>query len=285
MPPRLDERIPDLGFRDPEAMLEAFLAWVADQGLSLYPHQEEAILELYTGHHVVLDSPTGSGKSLVATALHFKTFAELGRTWYTAPIKALVSEKFFALCRIFGPEHVGMMTGDGATHRDAPIICCTAEILANLALREGEDARVHSVVMDEFHYYGDRDRGMAWQIPLLTLPKTTFLLMSATLGDTSAIRADLEARTGRVVSDVRGAHRPVPLEFEYSMRPIHEAIAEVVRTGRAPVYVVHFTQNDATEQAQALMSVDWCTKEEKKALAEAVRGFRFHSPFGPTVNR
>ncbi len=285
VPLRLDERIPEHGFANPDDMLQAFLDWVGDLGVTLYPHQEEAILELYSGNHVVLDAPTGSGKSLVATALHFKTFVELGRAWYTAPIKALVSEKFFELCRVFGAAHVGMITGDGAVNRSAPIICCTAEILANLALREGEDADVTSVVMDEFHYYADRDRGMAWQLPLLTLPRATFLLMSATLGDTRAIREDLAARTGKPAVEVYGAHRPVPLEFAYSQRPFTEALSLLVREGKAPVYVVHFTQNDATEQAAALMSVDYCTKEEKKAIAAAVHGFRFHSPFGQTMRR
>ncbi len=288
-PQRLDRYIPEHGFGPPaqagDAMLEAFLAWIAARGVTLYPHQEEAILEIFSGNHVVLDAPTGSGKSLVAVALHFKTFAELGRTWYTAPIKALVSEKFFELCRIFGAEHVGMMTGDGAVNREAPILCCTTEILANVALREGASAKVDSVVMDEFHYYADRDRGMAWQIPLLTLPQATFLLMSATLGDTRVIREDLARRTSRQVSEVRGVHRPVPLEFSYSTRPFQEALSLLVREGKAPVYVVHFTQNDATDQAQALMSVDWCTKEEKKALTAAVAGFRFASPFGPTIRR
>ncbi|MEQ1504263.1 MAG: DUF3516 domain-containing protein [Myxococcota bacterium] len=266
-------------------MLDVFLAWVSDLGLSLYAHQQDAILELFGGNHVVLDAPTGSGKSMVALALHFKTFAEVGKAWYTAPVKALVSQKFFELCDVFGPENVGMMTGDGAVNRDAPIVCCTAEILANLALREGSDAKATSVVMDEFHYYGDRDRGMAWQIPLLMLPNTTFLLMSATLGDTTAIRDDLTERTGKPVAEIKGAHRPVPLEFTYSMRPIHEALADLVRSAKSPIYVVHFTQMAATEQAQALMSVDWCSKEEKKAIADAVRGFGFHSPFGPTIRR
>lgn len=282
---RLDTLIPEHGFPHPDDALEAFLAWVSGNGLTLYPHQEEAILEVFTGNHVVLDSPTGSGKSLVATAMHFKTFVELGRTWYTAPIKALVSEKFFALCKIFGAEHVGMMTGDGSVNRDAPILCCTAEVLANLALREGANARVDSVVMDEFHYYGDPDRGMAWQIPLLTLPKTTFLLMSATLGDTTFIQEDLAKRTGRKVSEVRGVHRPVPLEYTYSTSPLHDAIGNLIRSGKAPIYLVHFTQNDATEQAQNLMSIDWCTKEEKRAIADALHGFRFQSPFGPTLRR
>ena len=282
---RLDERIPEHGFVDPDEALGAFLEWVSDQDLTLYPHQESAILEIFAGNHVVLDAPTGSGKSLVAVAMHFRSFVELGRTWYTAPIKALVSEKFFALCHIFGAEHVGMMTGDGAINRDAPIVCCTAEILANLALREGERARAHSVVMDEFHYYADRDRGVAWQIPLLTLPQTRFLLMSATLGDTAGIREDLERRTQRKVSEIRGVHRPVPLQFTYSLNAVHETISDLLRANRAPVYVVHFTQAEASEQAQALTSVELCTKEEKKAIAEAIRGFRFHSPFGPTVRK
>jgi hypothetical protein len=282
---RLDERIPETGLGRGVEPLDLFLAWVADRGITLYPHQEEAILEVFAGNHVLLDAPTGSGKSLVATAMHFSTFAALGRAWYTAPIKALVSEKFFELCAIFGPEHVGCLTGDGAVNRDAPIVCCTAEILANLALREGPDARVDSVVMDEFHYYGDRARGMAWQVPLLRLPRARFLLLSGTLGDTTAIQADLARRTARPVREVRGVHRPVPLQFRYSLDPLQDTLAQLVRTGKGPVYVVHFAQSAATERAQALMSVDWCTKEEKRALAVAIQGFGFHSPFGPTLRR
>ncbi len=286
MPPlRLDERVPETGFASADDALGAFLGWVADSGITLYAHQEEAILSIFADRHVVLDAPTGSGKSLVAVAQHFKSFVDLGRSWYTAPIKALVSEKFFALCQIFGPEHVGLMTGDGSVNRDAPILCCTAEVLANVAMRQGAEAPVHSVVMDEFHYYGDPDRGMAWQVPLLTLPQARFVLMSATLGDTRFIREDLERRTSRPVDDIRGVHRPVPLEYSYSQKPLQEVIADLVRSQKAPVYLVHFTQNDATEQAQSLMSVDWCSKEEKRAITEAMSGYSFHSPFGPTLRR
>jgi superfamily II RNA helicase len=281
----LADCIPETGFRSDDEALDAFLGWVADRGLTLHPHQEEAILEVFAGNHVVLDTPTGSGKSLVATALHFRTFAFVGKAVYTAPIKALVSEKFFELCKVFGAEHVGLATGDGAVNADAPILCCTAEILADLALREGAGAKATSVVMDEFHYYGDKDRGSAWQIPLLTLPNTQFLLMSATLGDTTRIRDDLESRTARKVSLVHGTWRPVPLEFSWSVTPLHEELQELTRTGRSPVYVVHFTQNAATETAQALMSIDWCTKEQKQAIAQAIKGFSFSSPFGATLKR
>src|SRR5687767_6932830 len=169
---------------EPDALLDAFLDYARERKLELYPAQEEAMLELFAGRSVILNTPTGSGKSLVATALCFKALAEGERVFYTAPIKALVSEKFFAACRDFGPANVGMMTGDASVNRDAKIICCTAEILANIALREQERAPLRYVVMDEFHYYADRDRGWAWQVPLLVLPKSTrFLLMSATLGD------------------------------------------------------------------------------------------------------
>ncbi|HWV37540.1 MAG TPA: DUF3516 domain-containing protein [Vulgatibacter sp.] len=269
---------------DPDQVLERFVSHVTAGGLSLYEAQEEAILELLSGKHVILSTPTGSGKSLVAQALHFQALAEGKTSWYTAPIKALVNEKFFALCEAFGAENVGMLTGDASINRDAPIVCCTAEVLANLVLRE-EDPPVDYVVMDEFHYYGDPERGIAWQIPLIALPKATFLLMSATLGDTSAIEESLRALTGRDVSAIRGTERPVPLEFEYSERPLHEAIERLVEGGRHPVYLVNFSQRAAAEQAQNLMSVNFSTREEKERIRAELDGFRFDTPYGKELSR
>ncbi len=126
--------------RDADTLLSAFLAYVAAEGLTLYPAQEEAILELATGANVILSTPTGSGKSLVALALHFFSLARGERSIYTCPIKALASEKFFQLSRVLGADNVGLVTGDGAVNRDAPVLCCTAEVLANMALRDGERA-------------------------------------------------------------------------------------------------------------------------------------------------
>jgi superfamily II RNA helicase len=269
---------------DADTILARFMEWVASTGLELYAAQEEALLELMAGKHVVLNTPTGSGKSLVATAMHFKALAEGKTSFYTCPIKALVSEKFFALCQLFGPELVGMMTGDATINRDAPIICCTAEILANLALRDSS-ARVDTAVMDEFHYYADRERGAAWQIPLLCLPKTTFLLMSATLGDLPAVEQGLKSLTGLDVATVRSRERPVPLDFEYRETPLHETIDELVTTRRSPVYLVNFTQRAAADEAQNLMSVEVCTKEEKEAIRAALGDFRFDSPYGKDFQR
>src|SRR4051812_24619252 len=270
---------------DPDALFASFAEWAEGNGTVLYPAQEEALIELVSGANVVLATPTGSGKSLVATGAQYAALAAGRRSYYTAPIKALVSEKFFALCGVFGAANVGMLTGDASVNHDAPIIACTAEVLANIALREGPQADIGLVVMDEFHFYGDPDRGWAWQVPLLELPKAQFLLMSATLGDVTFLRGDLTRRTGRATALVANAERPVPLHYYYATTPMHETIQDLLDTKQAPVYVVHFTQASALERAQALMSVNVSTKEEKAAIAELIGAFRFSTAFGTTLSR
>ena len=270
---------------DPDAVYDAFAEWVGERGITLYPAQDEAVIELVSGAHVILSTPTGTGKSLVAVAAHAASLARGGRTYYTAPIKALVSEKFFALVEIFGAENVGMVTGDSSVNADAPIICCTAEILANLALRQGPEADVDQVVMDEFHYYGDPERGWAWQVPLLILHRAQFLLMSATLGDVTPIADDLRRRTGRETAVVTGLERPVPLHFSYERRPVHEVLESLLERREAPVYIVHFSQAAAVERAQALSSARVTTREQRDAIAEAIGGFRFTTGFGKTLSR
>ncbi len=282
-PPNLTALLPPSA--DPDELFEAFGAWTQSRGITMYPAQEEAVLEIVSGSHVVLGTPTGSGKSLVAIGAHFAALAAGRRSFYTAPIKALVSEKFFALCEVFGAANVGMMTGDAAVNSGAPIVCATAEIVANLALREGAAADIGQVVMDEFHFYSEHDRGWAWQVPLIELPDVQFVLMSATLGDVSFFVTDLQRRTGRTVAVVSGAQRPVPLMFSYVATPITETIEELVATQQAPVYVVHFTQAAALERAQALTSLKLCTKAEKAAIADLIGGFRFATGFGSTLSR
>jgi superfamily II RNA helicase len=281
----LPPRAPETGEADPDAIFAAFAEWATGQGLELYPHQEESLIELVTGANVILSTPTGSGKSLVAAGAHFAALADDARSYYTAPIKALVSEKFFALCEMFGPSNVGMMTGDASVNAKAPIICCTAEVLASIALRDGSDADVGLVIMDEFHYYADPERGWAWQVPLIELPEAQFVLMSATLGDVTRFQEDLTRRTGRETAVIKNAERPVPLIFSYLVQPMHETLEELLTTNQAPVYVVHFTQVAALEQAQALMSTNVCTKQEKEKIAELIGDFRFASGFGKTLSR
>lgn len=268
-----------------EDILEAFIEWAQSRGTTLYPAQEEAILELLDGKNVILNTPTGSGKSMVALALHFDSIAHGRKSVYTCPIKALVNEKWMALCKEFGPENVGLSTGDATVNRDAPILCCTAEILSNMALCEGEKLTITDIVMDEFHYYSDRERGVAWQIPLLTLPQSRFLLMSATVGATEFFEREMTKHTGRQSVTVRSSQRPVPLDFSYSTTEISTEVQKLVNEGKAPVYVVHFTQAAAASNAQNFMSLDLCTKEEKVKINEAIKEVRFSSPYGPDVKR
>lgn len=268
-----------------DVLLGRFLEYVQARGLHLYPAQESALLELFEEKNVILNTPTGSGKSLVAAALQFKALAQGKRSVYTCPIKALVNEKWMALCREFGPDNVGLSTGDATVNRDAPILCCTAEILANIALREGPQAEFREVIMDEFHYYADRERGVAWQVPLLTLPQARFLLMSATLGDTAFFEEELTRRNGRPAVTVRSSDRPVPLEFAYSEIGLAQTLERLVSEGKSPVYVVHFTQLEASQSAQDFTSINVCTREEKNAIANALEGFKFSSPYGPDIRR
>jgi superfamily II RNA helicase len=281
----LYDLIPREGASGNDLLLGRFLDYVAARKLQLYPAQESAILELYEDKNVILNTPTGSGKSMVATALHFQAIAKGRRSVYTCPIKALVNEKFMALCREFGPDNVGLSTGDATVNHDAPILCCTAEILANIALREGASANVQDVVMDEFHYYADRERGMAWQVPLLTMPQTRFLLMSATLGSTEFFETELTRLNGRPTVTVSSTDRPVPLTHEYSELPLAKTLESLVAGGRAPVYVVHFTQLEAAQSAQDFTSINVCTREEKAVIASTLEGFKFSSPYGPEIKK
>jgi len=285
VPASLYDLIPRDDRLNADVLLGRFLEYTEARGLQLYPAQEAAILELFEDKNVVLNTPTGSGKSLVAAALHFQAIARGKRSIYTCPIKALVNEKWLALCREFGPDNVGLSTGDATVNRDAPILCCTAEILANIALREGPQANVQEVVMDEFHYYADRERGVAWQVPLLTLPQARFLLMSATLGDTTFFEEELTRLNGHPTVTISSRERPVPLEYAYSELPLAVTLESLVAERKAPVYVVHFTQLEAAQSAQDFTSINVCTREEKNALGNALDGFKFTSPYGPEIRR
>ncbi|MEN8772824.1 MAG: DUF3516 domain-containing protein [Akkermansiaceae bacterium] len=266
-------------------MLDAFLEYLIESGIEPYDHQEEAILELYEGKNVILNTPTGSGKSLVALALHFRAICQGRRSFYTVPIKALANEKFLSLCETFGPEQVGMITGDATVNAGAPVICCTAEILSNMALREGSLAKVDEVIMDEFHYYSDHERGVAWQVPLLTLPQARFLLMSATLGETEFFQKELSELTGAETILVKSENRPVPLEFSYSTVSLEDQVQELVEAEKAPVYLVHFTQLACARTAQNLMSRNFCSKEEKATISEVLKDADFKSPYGKEMKK
>ncbi|AXH36282.1 DUF3516 domain-containing protein [Humibacter sp. BT305] len=270
---------------DPDGAFDAISEWAAAGGRPLYPAQEESLVAIVSGENVILSTPTGTGKSLVALAAHAVALAQGMRTYYTAPIKALVSEKFFALVDVFGAANVGMVTGDSAVNPDAPIVCATAEIVANLALRHGESSDVAQVVMDEFHFYADPDRGWAWQVPILALPRAQFVLMSATLGEVDWLAADLSRRTGRETAVITGVDRPVPLTYDYATSLIQETVERLLQSDLAPVYIVHFSQLAAVERAQALSSITVAPKSVREQIAEIIGPFRFTTAFGKTLSR
>ncbi|MFC2557848.1 MAG: DEAD/DEAH box helicase, partial [Pauljensenia sp.] len=268
---------------DDDALYEAFTSWAASTGRPLYPHQEEALVEILAGNHVIAATPTGSGKSMIALAAHFTSMAHGGRSYYTAPLKALVSEKFFDLVSLFGADNVGMVTGDVSLNADAPIICCTAEILANQSLREGPSLDADMIVMDEFHFYGDRQRGWAWQVPLLELTAPQVVAMSATLGDTSHFERSWKERTGRDVALVDDAERPVPLEFDYVVDRLPDTVERLLGEGRWPVYIVHFSQRDAVATAQSFDRSSLISADQKKEIGAQLAGVSFTKGFGQTL--
>ena len=270
---------------DPVAVLDAFGRWAAESGRSLYPHQEEAALALAAGDHVVLATPTGSGKSLVAVAGILLARNEGRRAVWTAPIKALVAEKFFDLVDLLGAGQVGLATGDAAINAGAPVLVCTAEVLANQALTTGPSSDVGFACLDEFHFYGDADRGWAWQVPLLELTRCQFLLASATLGDMTTIRVDLEERSGRPATLVTSVHRPTPLYHQWRTTTVADSVKEAVAEELYPVYVVHANQAAAIERASALVSLNVTTRAQREAIAEALRGVRMGRGFGATLDR
>src|SRR5687768_5067116 len=281
----LYDLIPRDGNCGSDALLGRFLEYVEGRKLNLYGAQESAILELFEEKNVILNTPTGSGKSLVATALHFQALAKGKQSVYTCPIKALVNEKWMALCREFGPQNVGLSTGDATVNHGAPILCCTAEILANIALHDGPNAAVNDVVMDEFHYYSDRERGVAWQVPLLTLSRARFLLMSATLGETQLFEEEMTKLNGLPSVTISSKDRPVPLEFSYAETPLATTLETLITENKSPIYVVHFTQAEAAESAQDFTSINVCTREEKAEIARSIEGFKFTSPYGPEIKK
>ena len=283
----LNELLDDLEDRgvltDDDALYEAFSSWASSTGRPLYRHQDESLIEILSGNHVIAATPTGSGKSMIALAAHFVSMAHGGRSYYTAPLKALVSEKFFDLVALFGAENVGMVTGDVSLNADAPIICCTAEILANQSLREGSTLDADMIVMDEFHFYADPQRGWAWQVPLLELTRPQFIAMSATLGDTTVFRTQWTDRTGRPTVEITDAQRPVPLEYDYVVDTLQDTVERLLSEGRHPIYIVHFSQKDAVDTAAALSDRKLISPEIRSQISREISTVSFTKGFGQTL--
>ncbi len=159
--------------------------------------------------------PTGAGKTWIAEQAIARILKKGGKSWYASPLKALSNTKYSEFSKIFGPEKVGILTGDRKEKPDAPIIVGTTEILRNQlydAMYQGTTLLTDFVVLDEAHFLGDEDRGVVWEEIMIYLPsRIPLLLLSATIGNAKDISQWLSSIRGKKCIVVEETKRPVPL--------------------------------------------------------------------------
>jgi len=175
--------------------------------------QEQACHALAKGKGVLVAAPTGAGKTIVGEFAIHLALEKNQKVFYTTPIKALSNQKFAELVARYGPDRVGLLTGDTNTNSDAQIVVMTTEVLRNMIYANSDSLiELGFVVMDEVHYLADRFRGAVWEEVILHLPKDVKLVsLSATVSNAEEFGAWLEEVRGDteiVVSE----HRPVPLD-------------------------------------------------------------------------
>lgn len=180
---------------------------------ALDPFQEQACHALAKGKGVLVAAPTGAGKTIVGEFAIHLAIEKNQKVFYTTPIKALSNQKFAELVARYGPERVGLLTGDTNTNSDAQIVVMTTEVLRNMIYANSDSLiELGFVVMDEVHYLADRFRGAVWEEVILHLPKDVKLVsLSATVSNAEEFGSWLEEVRGDteiVVSE----HRPVPLD-------------------------------------------------------------------------
>lgn len=206
-------------------------------------YQKAAAENLYKGNDVVVAAPTGTGKTAIAHYVIQKNLMEGKKTFYTAPLKALSNDKVREFQKIYGPENVGLLTGDRKVNKDAPIVIMTTEVYRNMLMQDAMDNHnpmlkdLKTVVFDELHYLNDEDRGGVWEQSILfTKPKTQILALSGTMGNAGKVTDWIASTKGQGTSekvtpdedyralDTRNAHtvlinvpsenRHVPLDFQ-----------------------------------------------------------------------
>ena len=172
-------------------------------------------LEAISQGDCLVTVPTGAGKTWIAEQAIAQTINNKGKAWYASPLKALTNSKFAEFSKIFGPENVGILTGDRKENMDAPVIIGTTEILRNQlydAMHRGEDLDTDFIILDEAHFLGDKDRGVVWEETMIYLPqRIPLLLLSATIGNAHQIAGWLKSIRGNECTVIEEKDRPVPL--------------------------------------------------------------------------
>jgi len=183
-------------------------------GLHLDPFQIEAVESINRGQSVIVAAPTGCGKTVIAEYAAEKAIEQGQRLVYTAPIKALSNQKFRDFRRRFGPQKVGIHTGDVSLNPTAPLLIMTTEIFRNLILERS--SRLNDVrwcVFDEIHYLDDPDRGTVWEESIiLALGSIGFICLSATIPNLREVAGWMQLVRNETVTIVEELHRPVPLK-------------------------------------------------------------------------
>lgn len=220
------------------------------RGLTLDPFQQEAIEHIEDGRSALVAAPTGTGKTLIADYLIEEVLEDGGEVVYTAPVKALSNQKYREYCDYFGPDKVGLITGDLVINREAPLRIMTTEILRNMLLegprlarraqaatekaaKTGVDAfspsdvampdleNLEAVIVDEIHFLDDEDRGTVWEELLIYLPSSIRILgLSATLSNLEEFADWLTEIRDTQVEVVVETERAVPLELRVACKDV-----------------------------------------------------------------
>ncbi|MCC7293991.1 MAG: DEAD/DEAH box helicase [Phycisphaerales bacterium] len=265
---------------------------------SPYPFQEEALLAWFgDGEGVLVTAPTGMGKTLVAEAAIFEALSTRTKLYYTTPLIALTDQKFREFqgkAEVWGfrRDDVGLITGNRKVNPDAVVRVVVAEILLNHLL-SGEESfdDVSGVVMDEFHYFNDYERGTVWELSLVLLPKNVrLMLLSATVGNAPEFVSWLRKEHGRTLNLVRTDERRVPLEYAWvGDKLLTELLPEMVTdddaTQRSPALVFCFNRDECWEVAEVMKGLSLVNAQTRAEIEKSLPAAEFSDGVGPKLRQ
>jgi superfamily II DNA/RNA helicase len=266
---------------------------------SPYPVQEEALLAWFTANQgVMVCAPTGTGKTLIAQAALFEALHTATRAYYTTPLIALTEQKFHEMQAAaakwgFSPDDIGLVTGNRKVNPDAKVLVVVAEILLNRLLHQEEFhfEDVSAVVMDEFHNFGDQERGIVWELALAMLPRhIRLLLLSATVGNAFEFIKWLERSHQRKIELVEGKERKVPLTYHWVPNQfLSELLLDMVKgdeaTRKTPALVFCFNRDECWSTAEMLKGLDLLWSGQRGQINGVIDKLDWTQGVGPKLRQ